>query len=187
MQDKQPDNSVELNNCATALFKSKNVGASVSPAITHPQAPLARTGSAGGRNCALYTHLAPRLGNSYHKGSPWMAFWVSGGSGSCLEPVCLTVYQTKHCGPRTQCRRTFCTQSGVFASLCGAGGGGGNVGQEDRKRSLSAFSLTLSLSSRKALLRIQKSPLPVPLLQNSCVDPAPWYRWCKLFVTSNCL
>ena len=113
-----------------------------------------------------------------------MAFWVSGGSGSCLEPICLTVYQTKHCGPRTQCRGTFCAQFVVFASLCGGCGGrggggggggarGGGAGRQDRKRSLSAFSLALSLPSRKALLWIQKSPLPVPLLQNSCVDPAP--------------
>ena len=52
-------------------------------------------------------------------------------------------------------------------------GGRGGVGRQDRKRSLSAFSLALSLPSRKALLRIQKSPLPVPFLQNSCVVPAP--------------
>ena len=62
--------SVELSNCTTALFKSEHVGASVPPAITHPQAPLARTGSAAGSNCALYAHLAPRLRNSCHKGSP---------------------------------------------------------------------------------------------------------------------
>ena len=46
--------SVELNNCTTALFKSKKVGSSVPPAITHPQASLSRTGSAAGRNCAFY-------------------------------------------------------------------------------------------------------------------------------------
>ena len=170
--------SVELNNRTTALFKSKNVGTSVPPAITHPQASLARTGSAAGRNCALYATWLHVSGILTTKGP---LEWRSGSVGGLALVWSLFVRlftKPNTVGPEHSAEGlSVLSLWSLLLCAAGVGGGGrwggGGAGRQDRKRSLSAFSLALSLPSRKVLLWIQKSPLPVPLLQNSCVDPAP--------------
>ena len=93
--------------------------------------------------------------SEYHQGYSQVVFQASGGFGSCLEPFCLTVYQTKHCGLRTNCKGTLCSQFVVFASLLV---GSARIGREEWEwRMRMIFSLVLSLPFRKALLRTPKS------------------------------
>lgn len=110
---------MELNNCPTAL-KSKIIGASVPPAITHPHIPWQGQAVEVWERClrcAPACILAPHLGKAHDKGAPWVVFWVSGSLGSHLVPFHLTAYLTKCCGLRTHCRGTFCSRLAIFASL----------------------------------------------------------------------
>ena len=164
------------------------------PAITHPQASLSRTGSAAGRNCAFYATWLHVSGILTTKGP---LEWRSGSVGGLALVWSLFVRlftKPNTVGPERSAEglSVLSLWSLLLCAAVEGGGGaggeeGGGAGRQDRKRSLSAFSLALSLPSRKALLWIQKSPLPVPLLQNSCVDPALRYLWCKLSVMSNFL